>query len=608
MRRNIHKLAAFFRLSYKVSPSYIVLVVLNTVIGFLQVLSNVLLPKFLVDELTGAKDISMLLLFGGLIVLANVFFAFLTNTMKRFMSVKNELVNDRMMRALGKKIMNVEFSHLETPYYLDLKERAAFVLTNQGVLSSLVDTAANTVKNVFTVAGLLVVLLTFSPFLVLFLVFTIVLTVLINASFTKYQTNFFQELIPVNRRYGYYFGLCFDEKLQKDVRLYDMGEMMVHSVARENNTINTWFSSFWHKLGNIQGLYGIINDLQAAIVYGYTGLRALSSMLGPQISLGSFTMYISAAISFTTAVTQTGEQFVRLWQNLAYLEPFMELMALPDESEQKGEPFPETVASIEFKDVSFCYPGSDKLVLDGISFIIHQGEKISVVGLNGAGKTTLVKLLCRLYKPNSGSILINGRDIFSYDNEGYRARIAAVFQDYKLFDFTIEENVTCGEAGEDSARAMELIDKVGLKEKIESLPNGMRSLFGKSYDPEGIEMSGGQNQKVAIARALYKDASLIILDEPTSALDPLAEAEIYEHFNALVGEKTALYISHRMSSSVFCDRVLVIENGAVHDFDKHINLMQKTDSLYYKLFMAQADNYRIETTATGHDQGTQRAY
>ena len=203
MRRNIHKLAAFFRLSYKVSPSYIVLVVLNTVIGFLQVLSNVLLPKFLVDELTGARDISMLLLFGGLIVLANVFFAFLTNTMKRFMSVKNELVNDRMMRALGKKIMNVEFSHLETPYYLDLKERAAFVLTNQGVLSSLVDTAANTVKNVFTVAGLLVLLLTFSPFLVLFLVFTIVLTVLINASFTKYQTNFFQELIPVNRRYGY---------------------------------------------------------------------------------------------------------------------------------------------------------------------------------------------------------------------------------------------------------------------------------------------------------------------------------------------------------------------------------------------------------------------
>ncbi|HWS30891.1 MAG TPA: ABC transporter ATP-binding protein [Clostridia bacterium] len=597
MRKNFKKLAAFFRLSWQVSPSYIFLVALNTAVGFLQMLSNVLLPKYLVDELMGAKDISMLLLWGGLIVGANVFFAFLNNILKRFMSVKNELVNDKMQEALGKKIMNVEFSHLETPYYLDLKERAAFVLVNQGVLPTLVDTAANTVKNVFTVAGLLAVLLTFSPLLVMFLVITIVLTLLVNASFSKYQTKFFQELIPVNRRYGYYFGLGFDEKLQKDVRLYDMSEMMVHSVEKENDTINAWFSTFWRKLGGIQGLYGVINDLQAAIVYGYTGLRAFSNAFGPQISLGSFTMYISAAISFTAAVTQTGGQFVRLWQNLTYLEPFMELMALPDESEQKGDPFPETVGSIEFRDVSFRYPGSETLVLDGISFKIGQGEKISVVGLNGAGKTTLVKLLCRLYKPTSGSILINGRDIFSYDNESYRARIAAVFQDYRLFDFTIEENVTCGEAGADTARAMGLLDEVGLKGKVESLPNGIRSLFGKSYDPEGIEMSGGQNQKVAIARALYKDASLIILDEPTSALDPLAEAEIYEHFNALVGDKTALYISHRMSSSVFCDRVLVIENGAVRDFDTHFNLMKKTDSLYYKLFMAQAENYRTEAAA-----------
>ncbi len=205
--------------------------------------------------------------------------------------------------------------------------------------------------------------------------------------------------------------------------------------------------------------------------------------------------------------------------------------------------------------------------------------------------------MCRLYKPTSGTIFINGRDIFCYDNESYRRRIAAVFQDYKLFDFTIEENVTCGEAREDTARAMELMEKVGMKEKVESLKNGIRSLFGKAYDPEGVEMSGGQNQKVAIARALYKNASLIILDEPTSALDPLAEAEIYEHFNSLVGEKTALYISHRMSSSVFCDRVLVLENGVVRDFDTHQNLMKKTDSLYCKLFEAQAENYRVERVA-----------
>jgi ATP-binding cassette subfamily B protein/ATP-binding cassette subfamily C protein len=169
--------------------------------------------------------------------------------------------------------------------------------------------------------------------------------------------------------------------------------------------------------------------------------------------------------------------------------------------------------------------------------------------------------------------------------------MAAVFQDYRLFAFTMEENITCKEPQEDIKKATELLEKVGLTEKVETLPKGIKSLFGKSYDEEGIEMSGGESQKVAIARALNKEASLIILDEPTSALDPLAEAEIYENFNHLVGEKTALYISHRMSSSVFCDKILVIDGGVISDYDSHTKLMEKQDSLYYKLFHSQAINY-----------------
>ena len=171
-------------------------------------------------------------------------------------------------------------------------------------------------------------------------------------------------------------------------------------------------------------------------------------------------------------------------------------------------------------------------------------------------------------------------------------KIAVIFQDYKLFAFTIGENITCEEYNEDK-KVMRLIKEVGLEEKINSLPNGLNSLMGKAYDNEGIELSGGEEQKVAIARALYKDAPLIILDEPTSALDPLAEAEIYEHFNTMVEGKTAIYISHRMSSSTFSDKILLIENGKVVDFDSHVNLMKKEESLYYKLFMAQAVNYQV---------------
>jgi len=204
----------------------------------------------------------------------------------------------------------------------------------------------------------------------------------------------------------------------------------------------------------------------------------------------------------------------------------------------------------------------------------------------------LIKLLCRLYRPDSGIIKINDIDIFEYDHESYMARIAAVFQDFRLFAFGIDENITCQPSGTDEGQIDELIRQVGLKDKIDSLPNSIKTMLGKAYSQDGVELSGGESQKVAIARALYKDASLIILDEPTSALDPLAEADIYANFNKLVGEKTAFYISHRMSSSVFCDRILIIDGGMVADFDTHAALMTKKESLYFKLFNSQAENYK----------------
>ncbi len=187
-------------------------------------------------------------------------------------------------------------------------------------------------------------------------------------------------------------------------------------------------------------------------------------------------------------------------------------------------------------------------------------------------------------------------DIFDYDYRTYMNAISAVFQDYKLFNFSIFENVTCkpfnrNEEKPDSSSAMEVLNEVGLGDKIKSLKDGIFTYFGKNYDENGTEFSGGQSQKVAIARALYKQADLVILDEPTSALDPLAEAEIYQNFNELTKGKTAIYISHRMSSSVFCDRILVLDGGTVSDFDTHENLMKKTESLYYKLFDSQAKNY-----------------
>ena len=587
---NGKKLKLFFRLSWKTAPSYILLLIVQTLMSGGQVVMNVVLPKFLIDELTGACEMKRLVFFGGLVVGSNLFFAWFAKFMKRYMDVQNPYVSQKMELLLGEKVMSLPYAKLEDPYYLDLKERAAFAFLNQEAMLNMITGLADLLQKGSTLLGLTVIMVTLSPVLVGILLVLIGVMLLLQRRLSVHMQKIHQMILPINRRYGYYVNTAFDDKTQKDVRLYDMSKMLGDRVAWYNRDMTETFGSYRRQEGFYMGLYSVINDLQAAISYGYVGLRVITDWFGGRIGLGSFTMYVNAAVQFSSNITGFGEAVIRLSQLLGYLDPFMELMELPDEQDSlRGISFSGPVESIAFE--NFTYPGSEKKVLDQVSFSVKKGEKIAVVGLNGAGKTTLIKLLCRLYQPCGGRILVNGREIQEYDYASYMAQMAAVFQDYRLFNFTLEENISCREAGQDGKVVEKLVEQVGLSEKIEELPRGLHTLLGKAYDEEGTELSGGQQQKIAIARALYKDASLIILDEPTSALDPLAEAEIYENFNELAGGKTAFYISHRMSSSVFCDRILVIDGGRVAEFAPHGELMKKEGSLYRKMFEAQAENY-----------------
>ena len=589
---NRKKVKLFFRLSWKTVPAYILMLVLYTVISGGQVVVNVVLPKFLIDELTGNREMERLLLFGGLVVLANLFFAWMNRLMKRCMDVQNVFVSQKMEQLLGEKIMSLPYMRLGEPYYLDLKERASFAFENQQAMRNMIIGLAELLQKGSTLLGLTVIMVTLSPVLVAVLLLLVGLMLLLQKRLAVYQGKIHDMILPLNRRYGYYVTRAFDGELQKDIRLYDMAGMIGERVDWYNHDMTNTFDRFRKQEGFFLGLYGVINDLQAAISYGYVGLRVITDWFGGRMGLGSFTMYVNAAVQFSTNITEFGQRVINLQKLLGYLDPFMELMELPEEGRDgEGVELEGPVESIAFENVDFTYPGTEKKVLDQVSFSVKKGEKIAVVGLNGAGKTTLIKLLCRLYQPQSGRILVNGRDITEYGHGSYMRQLAAVFQDYRLLDITIGENISCRAPGEDEGTVKKLVSQVGLAEKMEELPRGISTLLGREYDEEGTELSGGQQQKVAIARALYKNASLIILDEPTSALDPLAEAEIYENFNELAGGRTALYISHRMSSSVFCDKVLVIDGGRVADFAPHEELMKKEGSLYQRMFHAQAENY-----------------
>ncbi len=584
----------FVKQVWKVSPAYVLLILLNGLIGGGKIILNMVLPMFLIDELTGGRDVKKLILFGACIVANNVIMTFITDSLQKYRDVKDEWVQNVMVEKLGERIMNLEYSYLENTYYLDLKERAIFAVQNQSAIVAIITLIANTVQGVITLAGLMVILFTLGPVLMTAIAIGVVLMILIVKAASGTMVALMNRIIPINRIFGYYAGVAADKPAQKDLRLYHMDKLVTEKIRQSNETTCDEFDVANRKMGLANGANGVITEFISAFTYGYVGIRTISDMFGSRITLGSLTMYVSSAITFSSTIIQFGENLIGLWQNSQFLVPYQEFMALKEETiEDGGVPMDDAVETLEFRNVSFTYPKAEKPVLKNVSFVVKKGEKISIVGLNGAGKSTLVKLICRMYKADSGEILVNGRDIYDYDYLSYMNVISAVFQDYKLFNFTIEENISCRESGADEKRVNYLIDEVGMREKIDTLPEGIHSRFGKEYDEEGVELSGGQGQKIAIARALYKKASMVILDEPASALDPIAEAEIYEKFNSLVEDKTAIYISHRMSSSVFCDRILIIDGGTVSDFDTHENLMKKTDSLYYKLFTSQAENYKL---------------
>ncbi|MBQ6408367.1 MAG: ABC transporter ATP-binding protein [Butyrivibrio sp.] len=248
---------------------------------------------------------------------------------------------------------------------------------------------------------------------------------------------------------------------------------------------------------------------------------------------------------------------------------------------------------IEFRNVSFKYPGSNSYALKNVNLKFNIGEKLAIVGMNGSGKTTFIKLLCRLYDPTEGTILLNGIDIRKYRYDEYMNIFSIVFQDFKLFAMPLGENVATS-SDYDKEKVLSVLEKAGFGERLEKMSKGLETHLYKQLDKEGVEISGGEAQKIAIARALYKDAPFIILDEPTAALDPVAEAEIYEKFSEMVDDRTAVYISHRLSSCKFCDEIAVFHDGRVVQKGTHFDLLQDSKGKYYELWNAQAQYYNDE--------------
>ena len=324
-------------------------------------------------------------------------------------------------------------------------------------------------------------------------------------------------------------------------------------------------------------------------IYLFAGLKALGGAFG----VGSITQYVGALAGLSQGIATVLEDVGALRANAEYLKPVYQLLDIPNGMYQGSlttEKRADRKYEIEFRDVSFKYPGTDTWALRHVSMKFDVGGRLAVVGENGSGKTTFIKLLCRLYDPTEGEILLNGIDIRKYDYGNYLALFSVVFQDFRLLAQSLGSNVAAADEY-DRARAEECLNKAGFGPRLAELPKGLDTCLYREFEDDGVEVSGGEAQKIALARVLYQDAPFIVLDEPTAALDPEAEAEVYTKFNDIVADKTAIYISHRLSSCRFCDEIAVFDGGRVVQQGVHDNLVE-AEGKYRDLWEAQAQYYQ----------------
>lgn len=537
-----------------------------------------MLPKFLLDELmlileggAASAHLRNAVMYAALICGLNLFGNILTNIASSVRSVWEEWFNEYFETVLAGHAMQMDFEYTEDPEALNQLNLAKEGISwYSGGVVGILNSVYELLLNVAVIAGVGVIILLICPLLLPVQLLALCLMTVFNAKNNRLEAEVYAGLAKSNRIFGYYFFQLSDFSYGKEIRLYDSAEMM----KQKSGIINEEITGMWERLGRGQTRYcwgmDIVNALRDGISYFYIGLLAITK----RITVGDFSMCVASASELYQGMRGVAFAWMDIVKRCNYANQFLKLLEYPAALEKGSREVTGKTHTIEFCHVGFRYPRSEQYVLKDINLKISSGEHLSVVGLNGAGKTTFIKLLCRLYDVTEGEILIDGVNIKKYSEEEYRKLFAVVFQDFKLFAFTLRENIAFGESANDE-KISQVLTLAGFYEDAQKLPEGLDTMLYKSFDEHGTELSGGQQQKTAIARALYRDAPIVILDEPTAALDPVAEYDIYRHFDCLAGNKTAIYISHRLSSCKFCDRIAVFADNTIKEYGTHDELAGK---------------------------------
>lgn len=578
-------------LAWKQRRSVILLALTMAVVAILLSLTQLFIVPSILEvveiNVSVAELTAIILLFTGVLILLSAAQSYFSSC-SQFGRIEVRLIIGSMIQN---KALTMSYPDIENQNVRKKMDKASMLVTsNSAATEAIWTTLVNLLKNVVEFIVFFSLLATLNPFMII----AVLVTTIVSFSASNYLNGWGyrhrDEEAEYSRRMNYLSEKSREYTLAKDVRIFGM-QGWIEDVY---NSMLRLYRSFLARGERVYIWGNIIDVILAFMRNGIVYFFLIGGVLEGEMSAAQFVLYFNTVNLFTNGVGKIMTDLATLRKQSLDICAVREFLDYPETFQmEQGIPITPNLNipyQIELQDVSFRYPGAEKNTLSHINLTIRQGEKLAIVGLNGAGKTTLIKLICGFLDPTEGKVLLNNINIKMYNRRDYYQLFSAVFQDFSVLDVTIAENIAQTDENINTELMEHCINQAGLTEKIKRLPNGVKTHIGKVFE-DGIELSGGELQRLMLARALYKNAPIIVLDEPTSALDSIAESEIYNKYNELTNGRMAVYISHRLASTRFCDRIILIAEGSIDEEGTHDELLAHNGH-YADLFEIQSKYYR----------------